>query len=104
MNMSPTGNLLAIGGETSFDGGPTTGLEVFHFNGAGPITPYSAVLTSAPINQIHWDKNNHLYALSDSTNKLYVYTVTPTTITKVAGSPFTVASPGANALVVVPIK
>jgi hypothetical protein len=92
MNMSPSGKLLALGGN---------GLQVFHFNGANPITPYSSVLTTAPINQIHWDNSNHLYALSDSTNKLYVYTITPTSISAVPGSPFTtIANP--TALVVVP--
>jgi hypothetical protein len=55
LNMSPSGKLLAVGGY---------GLQVFHFNGAAPITPYSKVLTTAAINQIHWDNNNHLYALS----------------------------------------
>jgi hypothetical protein len=30
--------------------------------------------TSDPIDSIHWDKANHLYALSYSTGKLYVYT------------------------------
>ena len=55
LNMSPKGNLLAVGGY---------GLQVFHFNGADPITPYSKILTNAAINEIHWDNNNHLYALS----------------------------------------
>lgn len=55
LNMSPSGKLLAVGGY---------GLQVFHFNGADPITRYSGVLTSAQIDQIHWDKSNHLYALS----------------------------------------
>ena len=39
-------------------------MQVFHFNGAAPITKYSKVLTTAPINWIRWDKANHLYALS----------------------------------------
>lgn len=91
MNMSPSGKLLAVAG---------SGLQVFHFNGAAPITPYSSILTTALIDRIRWDNSNHLYALSESTNKLYVYTVTPTSITQVAGSPYTVNNP--NALIVVP--
>ena len=92
LNLSPSGKLLAVAG---------AGLQIFHFNGAAPITPYSAVLTTAEIDRIHWDNNNHLFALSDKTNKLYVFTVTPTTITKVVGSPFAIpATP--NALIVVP--
>jgi hypothetical protein len=93
LNMSPSGKLLAIAG--------SLGVQIFHFNGAAPITPYSAVLTTDEIDHIHWDNSNHLFALSDKTNKLYVFTVTPTTITPVAGSPFAIpATP--NALVVVP--
>jgi hypothetical protein len=59
------------------------------------------MLTTANISQVHWDNNNHLYALSDSTNKLYVYTITPTSIGEASGSPYTIAS--LNGLVVVPI-
>jgi hypothetical protein len=93
LNMSPSGQFLAVGG-----GG---GLQVFHFNGANPITSFSKVLTTAPIDAIRWDKNNHLYALSNSTKKLYAYTVTSSSITAVPGSPYTIASTP-NALVVVP--
>jgi hypothetical protein len=94
MNMSPSGKLLAVG-----SGG---GLEIYHFNGASPITPYSKVLTTAEIDRMRWDNNKHLFALSDLTHKLYVFTVTPTTITQVAGSPFTIPTGTPNALVVVP--
>jgi hypothetical protein len=106
MNLSPSGTLLAVGGnlgccsqEVALLG--TNGLQVFHFNGADPITPYSGTLTTAPIDELHWDNSNHLYALSNSTNKLYVYTITPTSITAAPGSPYTINS-SANALVVVP--
>jgi hypothetical protein len=105
MNISPSGQFLAVGGTSSFsgeEGTQTPGLQVFQFNGADPITPYSKVLTAAPISEIHWDNNNHLYALSNSTRKLYVYTVTPTSITAVPGSPYTIPS-SPNALVIVPI-
>jgi hypothetical protein len=107
MNFSPSGKLLAIGGVQSMgscgaNGAPSIcGLQIFHFNGAAPITPFSAVLNlNVPIDQIHWDNNNHLYALSDETNALYVYTVTPTSITQAPGSPYAIIGP--NALVVVP--
>jgi hypothetical protein len=89
MNMSPSGKLLAVGG---------SGLEVFHFNGAAPITAYSGKLTTAGISVIHWDNANHLYALS--AGKLYVFTVTPTSITQVAGSPYAIAN--SHGLFVVP--
>jgi hypothetical protein len=94
MNMSPSGKLLAVSGQPY-------GLQIFHFNGANPVTPYGGVLTTANISQIRWDSNNHLYALSDSTNRLYVYTITPTSMSEASGSPYTISNP--NALVVVPI-
>jgi len=106
LNMAPSGELLAVGGTeayTGVEGTQTPGLQVFHFNGANPITAYSKPLTSDPIDQIHWDNDNHLFALSDSTHKLYVYTVTPGSITAAAGSPYTMpATP--NALAVVPVS
>jgi hypothetical protein len=102
MNMSPSGRLLAIGSPVDYSACScgtakwgTAGLQVFHFNGANPITRYSATLTKTPIDNIHWDKANHLYALSHSTGKLYVYTVTPTSITAVSGSPYVISSPTA---------
>lgn len=103
MNMSPSGQFLAIGGnvaKSASNGTQSTGLDVFHFNGADPITSYSGTLTTTPIDEIHWDSSNHLYALSNSTGKLYVYTVTPGSITAAPGSPYSISSP--NALVVVP--
>ena len=85
LNISPDGKLLAVGGN---------GVEVFHFNGGAPITRYSRVpiLNSNQINWVHWDKAHHLYALSAS-GKLYVYTITPTSIAAVPGSPYTVGGP-----------
>jgi hypothetical protein len=56
----------------------------------GALTKYSSVLTTVPIDYIHWDNSNHVFALSASTGKLYVWTATPTTITPVSGSPFTI--------------
>lgn len=84
LNMSPDGKLLAAGGYG--------GLQVFHFNGGAPITRYSKVLTTSQVNWIHWDKANHLYALSTS-GKLYVYTITPTSIAAAPGSPYTIGGP-----------
>lgn len=89
MRMSPSGKLLAVGG---------SGLEIFHFNGASPITKYKIELTGKPITQIYWDKNDHLYAIeyngTSSTGKLYVYTVTSSSVTEAPGSPYTIPSPG----------
>jgi hypothetical protein len=85
MNTSPAGNLLAVAGNG--------GLEVFHFNGANPITHFTGLLTSSEVDQIFWDSNNHLYAIGTAANKLWVFTVTPTGYSQVSGSPYTVHSP-----------
>jgi hypothetical protein len=85
LNMSPSGKFLAAGGEGQGQGG---GLQIFHFNGAAPITAYSGALTNASeIDAIHWDNNNHLYAVGID-DRLYVYTVTAKEITKAPGSPY----------------
>jgi hypothetical protein len=86
MKMSPSGKLLAIAGQE--------GLQIFHFNGASPMTHYTGLLTTDSINQMFWDNNNHLYAISFTSNKLYVFTVTPTGHQQAAGSPYAVSGPG----------
>jgi hypothetical protein len=90
--MSPAGDLLAVAG--------TRGLQVFHFNGADPITPYTGLLASDEIDQIFWDNDNHLYAIGQAAGKLFVFTVTPTTNSQAPGSPQAIASP--TSVVVLP--
>jgi hypothetical protein len=85
MSSSPSGKLLAVAG--------TVGLEVFHFNGADPITHYTELLSSADVNQIFWDNNNHLYAISATADKLWVFTVTPTGYSQAPGSPYSIDTP-----------
>ncbi len=84
--ISPSGSLLAVAG--------TGGLQVFHFNGANSITTYTSPLTADEIDQISWDKSNHLYAISQSKGRLYVFSVTTTTYSQASGSPYAIASPG----------
>lgn len=91
-DISPSGKLLAIGG--------SSGLQVFHFNGANPITKYTKLLTTEPVTQMFWDNANHLYAISQEAGKLYVYTVTSTSVTAAPGSPYTI--PGIEELIVLP--
>jgi hypothetical protein len=88
--MSPSGKYLAVGG--------SGGLQVFHFNGANPITRFTGLLTRNEIDQLFWDNSNHLYAISRKAGKLYVYTVTSSGATQAPGSPHTIASP-ANLIV-----
>lgn len=92
LKMAPAGQLLAIAGKE--------GLQVFHFNGADPVTAYTPLLTTDPISQIFWDNNNHLYAISKSANKLHVFTITGTDYSEASGSPYTISSP--NNLIVQP--
>ena len=92
MEISPSGKLLAVAG--------TAGLQVFHFNGSDPITPYTGLLTSDEIDpQCLWDNNNHLYAISSKSSKLFVFTVTPTGHHQAAGSPHRINKAGAQVIV-----
>jgi hypothetical protein len=85
LKMAPSGRLLAVGG--------TAGLQVFHFNGSSPITHDTGLLTKSPVDQFFWDNDNHFYAISRSADKLYVFTVTPTSATQAPGSPYTITHP-----------
>lgn len=85
LNMSPSGRLLAVGG--------TGGLQIFHYNGASPITHYTGLLTTDEIDQFFWDNQNHMYAISQTSGKLFVFTVTPTSYSQSPGSPYTISSP-----------
>ncbi|MCU1313664.1 MAG: hypothetical protein JWM54_1421 [Acidobacteriaceae bacterium] len=85
LGMAPSGKLLAVGG--------STGLQVFHFNGASPITRYTGPLTTSYIDEVRWDNANHLYAISQRAKKLWVFTVTPTGFSQAPGSPHTINTP-----------
>ncbi len=93
MKMSPSGKLLAVGG--------AGGLQIFHFNGSQPITPYSKLLQGGnEINQMFWDNANHLYVVSSNLESLMVYTVTPTSLVEAPGSPYSI--PVATNIIVQP--
>jgi 6-phosphogluconolactonase (cycloisomerase 2 family) len=85
MKISPSGAVLAVAGQE--------GLQLFHFNGANPVTHYTGLITSDPINQMFWDNSNHLYAISNTSGKLFVFTVTAAESHMAPGSPYTVSSP-----------
>jgi hypothetical protein len=85
LKMAPSGKLLAVAG--------TAGLQVFHFNGSKPVTHDTGPLTKNQIDQMFWDSDNHLYAISQSAGKLFVFTVTPTSVNQASGSPYTIAHP-----------
>ncbi len=99
MMASPSGTFLAVSGDV--------GLQVFQLNGGSPITGLTGVLTSDSIQQIAWDTNNHLYAITSANyttapvtnpSKLYVFTVTSTGATQAPGSPYTIAWPASIAV------
>jgi hypothetical protein len=96
MRTSPSGKLLAVGG---------SGLEIFHFNGGSPLTKYKTLLTTDSIGQILWDDDNHMYALGSDTKgtgKLWVYTVTLTSVAEAPGSPYSITN--AEGMVVQTLK
>jgi hypothetical protein len=86
ISASPTGKLLAVAGKG--------GVQVFHFNGANPITHYTGLLSTEEIDHVFWDHDNHLYAISQSAGKLFVFTVTPTHYNQAPGSPHAITNPG----------
>ncbi len=88
LRMSPSGKLLAAGG---------SGVVLFHFNGGAQATKYKTLLTTDGIGQILWDNNNHMYAIGSDTKgagMLWVYTITPTSVTEAPGSPYSITNPG----------
>jgi hypothetical protein len=84
MSISPTGTLLAVGGQDFGDG-----FQIFHFNGEDPITNFSGVLQPVSdyvFTQFGWDKHDHLYALAYTVG-LFVYEVTDSKIKELAEYP-----------------
>jgi hypothetical protein len=87
MRMSPSGKILAVGGE---------GVQLFHFNDGSPLTKYKILTPSEANGTILWDNNNHMYALGSNSKgdgELWVYTVTPTSVTEAPGSPYAISNP-----------
>ena len=68
-------------------------LQMFHFNGANSVTAFSGLMTRDQVDQMFWDDANHLYAVSRSEGKLFVFTVTDTSSRPAPGSPYTIGSP-----------
>ncbi|WP_109487041.1 hypothetical protein [Occallatibacter savannae] len=72
-------------------GGAGNGIEIYNFNGASPLTLFKKILTGTPIDDAAWDSSNHLYAISRSLNKIYVFTVTSTSVTQ--NSSYSITNP-----------
>lgn len=79
MDMSTSGQLLAVLGG---------GFQIFHFNGASPLTPFTGLERGTDeIRQAAWDNANHFYTLDFWGGQLRVFTVTPTSFSEDPGSP-----------------
>ncbi len=85
IRISPSGKLIAVAG--------TSGLQLFHFNGANPVTRFTSLIATGQVDHIFWDNANHLYAISTSAGRLMVFIVGATGVTPAAGSPYTIANP-----------
>jgi hypothetical protein len=80
IGIDPTGKLLAVVGSGA--------LEVFHFNGAKPITKYTGEINTSGANRfVAWDKSSHMYMLTD--HSVDIYNATPTTFTELKPWEFT---------------
>jgi hypothetical protein len=84
--MAYSGKILAVGG--------TKGLQLFNFSGTAQATQRSGqLLAGVNVSSVTWDPSNHLYALSQASNKLYVMNVTSSGVKQAPGSPYTIAAP-----------
>jgi hypothetical protein len=89
MSVSPAGNLLAVGGPN--------GLQVFHFNGSNPITPYTKRLAWTNYD-LAWDTHNHLYAAENG--GVHAWRITPNFWKQ--ASPYPLSNPVALTVVSLP--
>jgi len=87
LKISPSGNLLAVGG--------SMGLQVFQLNGANPMKPFTRLLTRSAIDQVAWDNDNHLYAISSGLGKLFAFMENPASpgLRPALGSPYSTTKP-----------
>jgi len=80
LSLSPAANLLAVGGDK--------GLQIFHFNGSNPITPYTGLIAAHSIQDLAWDSNNHLFAIGSG--RVNAFRVTSTGYKQAPGSPYAI--------------
>lgn len=92
VSVSPDGTLVAID--------QPGGFQLFHFNGAAPLTVFTPVIpTTEEIDQFAWDNQGHLFALS-SQGELYVFSISSSGALQAQGSPYSIQ--GALGLMVQP--
>ena len=77
---SPDGKMFVLYADNGV-GNAASGIEIYNFNGAAPLTLFQKVLTGNAIDQVAWDTSGHLYAISKAQNHMYVFNVSSTGIT-----------------------
>jgi len=92
--MDPSGRLVAVAG--------SHGLQVFRVNGGAPVRAMPGLLTRQEVDQMFWDGNGHLYAISQSAGKLWVFNVDEDGWAPAPGSPYAVS--GAQNIAVQPVQ
>ena len=92
--MSPKGFYLASAGPS--------GIQLFLMHGSKPLTVLTpeVILPNVSISQMFWDNNQHLYAISAATGRLYVLNVTGAGAVQAPGSPYQI--PNISSLIVLP--
>jgi hypothetical protein len=94
LSMSPSGKLLAAS-----NGG--TNIQLFHFNGAEPITPFTQIVgASGYMSQLAWDSDDHLFAINGASGKLHVFTVSSKGAVEAKGSPYSIDANPTDPIVV----
>jgi hypothetical protein len=88
--MSPSGKYLAVAG--------SSGLQLFHFNGANAITKFTGLVVRDEVDQVFWDNSNHLYAIGNAAQKLWVFAVTSTSVKQAPASPHAITGVGSLAV------
>jgi hypothetical protein len=81
---SPDGKMFVLYAGSQPPGTHGNGVEVYNFNGASPLTLNTTLLNGTPVDQVAWDTSGHLYAISRSENKLWVYNVTASSVAQTA--------------------
>jgi hypothetical protein len=77
---SPDGRWLVLYAGENAPGKSGNGIEIYNFNNASPLTLNTRFLLGTPISRVAWDNSNHLYAISQVENKMWVYYVQPASV------------------------
>ncbi|MFP5235780.1 MAG: Ig-like domain-containing protein [Acidobacteriota bacterium] len=72
---SPDGSMVVLYTAAQPIGTLGDGIEIYNFNGPAPLTLNTKLLNGTPIDQVAWDSTHHLYAISRSQGKMWVYAV-----------------------------